>query len=315
MPHTLWKGAISFGLVHIPVALYPASHDDAIDFDWLDRRSMDPVGYKRINKRTGKEVGREDIVKGVKVEDDRYVVVSDEEIRQAYPRTTQTIEIDAFVQASDIPFVYLDRPYYLSPIGKGEKVYVLLRETLLAASRVGIARVVIQTKEHLAALIPAGPALMLNTLRWPQEIRSWEDLKLPATGGKAAGLSAREMKMAAQLVGDMAARFDAARYTDTFRDAVMALVASKARQGQSTSVAPLENAGEATPSNIVDLTELLRRSLGRRGGGAGGDHEAAKAPVSKAASVRKRARGTAKSAVKSPRVRASKDAEKPRRRA
>src|SRR5690242_8121322 len=146
-PRTLWKGAISFGLVHIPVALHSATDDKGIDFDWLDKRSMDPVGYKRVNKRTGKEIDKENIVKGVETDDGSYVVLTDDEIKAAYPRTTQTIEIEAFVPLQELPFVYLDRPYYLSPVGKSEKVYVLLRETLLKTGRVGVSRVVIQTKQ------------------------------------------------------------------------------------------------------------------------------------------------------------------------
>ncbi|MDI1261298.1 Ku protein [Aquabacterium sp.] len=285
MPHSLWKGAISFGLVHIPVALYPASREDAIDFDWLDSRSMDPVGYKRINKRTGKEITKEHIVKGVKYEDDRYVVLSDEEIKQAYPKTTQTIEIEAFVKAQDIPFVHLERPYYLAPIAKGEKVYALLRETLLASKRIGIARVVIQTKEHLAALIPVGPALMLNTLRWPAEIRPWDELKLPAEGAKAAGLSERELSMASQLVDDMSANFDPSQYSDRFRDAVMGLIETKAQAGQLNEVKALESEDAGASSNVIDLTELLKRSLNK--GSAPGDQAAAPKPAAKKAAPRK----------------------------
>lgn len=265
MPRVLWNGAISFGLVHIPVALYPASREDEIDFDWLDKRSMDPVGYKRINKRTGKEIDKENIVKGIQYEKGQYVVLSDEEIKEAYPKTTQTIEIESFVQAQEIPFVYLERPYYLAPINKGDKVYALLRETLLRAQRVGIARVVIQTKEHLAALIPAGQALMLNTLRWPTEIRPWDELKLPPPGAKPAGVSDKELKMADQLVEDMSAAFDPQQYHDRFRDAVMTLVDKKVKAGKVKAVEPLE-AGEsaAEASNVVDLTELLKRSLAKK---------------------------------------------------
>lgn len=287
MPHSLWKGAISFGLVHIPVALYPASREDAIDFDWLDSRSMDPVGYKRVNKRTGKEITKEHIVKGVKYEDDRYVVLSDEEIKQAYPKTTQTIEIEAFVKAQDIPFVHLERPYYLGPIAKGEKVYALLRETLLASKRIGIARVVIQTKEHLAALIPVGPALMLNTLRWPSEIRSWDELKLPAEGAKAAGLSERELSMASQLVDDMSANFEPSQYSDKFRDAVMALIETKAQAGQLSQVQALESDDTGASSNVIDLTELLKRSLNK--GSVPQSQAAAPKPAAKKAAAKKAA--------------------------
>ncbi|MGH8797922.1 MAG: Ku protein, partial [Caldimonas sp.] len=167
----LWNGAISFGLVHIPISLHPATTTSGLDFDWLDKRSMDPVGYKRINKRTGKEIDKDDIVKGIAYESGKYVVLSDDEIAAAFPRSTQTVEIDAFVSADEIPFVYLERPYYLAPGAKGEKVYALLREAMLKSGRIGLARVVIQTKQHLAALVASGPALVLNLLRWGDDIR------------------------------------------------------------------------------------------------------------------------------------------------
>ena len=130
----LWKGAISFGLVHIPVAPYSAT-EQGLNFDWLDKRTMDPVGYKRVNKKTGKEIERENIVKGIEYEDGHYVILSEKEIA-AYPKTTQTIEIEMFVPATDIPFVYLERPYYIVPINKGAKVYALLREAHLKTRRV-----------------------------------------------------------------------------------------------------------------------------------------------------------------------------------
>ena len=126
----LWKGAISFGLVHIPVALHSATSEQGLNFDWLDKRSMDPVGYKRINKKTGKEIDKDNIVKGIQYEDGHYVVLSQEEIAAAYPKATQTIEIEMFVPATDIPFIYLERPYYIVPVSKGGKVYALLREAL-----------------------------------------------------------------------------------------------------------------------------------------------------------------------------------------
>jgi DNA end-binding protein Ku len=274
----LWKGAISFGLVHIPVALHSATSDTGIDFDWLDKRTMDPVGYKRINKKTGKEISKDDIVKGVEYEDGEYVVLSEDEIKAAYPKTTQTIEIEAFVPMTELPFVYLDRPYYLSPVGKGDKVYALLRETLLRTGRVGIARVVIQTKQHLAALVPSGPALVLNLLRWGEAIRTWDELNLPPPGEDAAGLKKRELEMAEQLVGDMSTHWDPDRFHDSFTEQVMALVHEKAQAGETERVVKREPAEAKAPaSNIIDLTELLQRSL-RRGG-----KDAQKAPARSAA--------------------------------
>ena len=270
----LWKGAISFGLVHIPVALHAATSDSGIDFDWLDKRSMDPVGYKRINKKTGKEISRENIVKGIKYQDDQYVVLSAEEIAGAYPKTTQTIEIENFVSNTEIPFVYLERPYYIAPINKGQKVYALLRDTLLDTQRVGIARVVIQTKQHLAVLVPSGPGLILNLMRWGEEIRSWEDLDLPPEGAKAAGLSARELSMAKQLVNDMTETWDPEKFKDSFRDEIMALVERKAREGKIETVEQPQKAEDSagrSGATILDLTELLQRSLRKGGAPAAAD--------------------------------------------
>ena len=289
---TLWKGAITFGLVHIPIALYSATAETDLNFDWLDKRSMDPVGYKRVNKKTGKEIDKDNIVKGIEWEDGQYVVLTPEEIAAAYPRTTQTIEIESFVDADDVPFVYLERPYYVAPINKGEKVYALLREALQQTNKVGIAKVVIQTRQHLAVLIPCGPALVLNLLRWGGEIRSWEDLKLPPVGAKAAGLKDSELNMAKQLIGDMTADWRADRFRDSFRDEIMKLVESKAKAGETETVSKVE--AEPSPqrgADVIDLTELLKRSLQvGKAAGAGKKTPAGKPPAraaSKKAAPRK----------------------------
>ncbi len=266
----LWKGAISFGLVHIPVALHPATSSSGIDFDWLDKRSMDPVGYKRINKKTGKEIEPENIVKGIKYTNGQYVVLSEDEITAAYPKTTQTIEIESFIANTEIPFIYLERPYYIAPVNKSAKVYALLRETLLQTQQVGIARVIIQTRQHLAVLVPSGAGMVLNLLRWGEDIRSWEDLDLPPEGAKAAGLSERELSMAKQLVKDMAGKWDPHQFTDSFKEEIMALVERKVKEGKlETVVQPGESEESATSASgaqVLDLTELLQRSL-RKGGG------------------------------------------------
>ena len=265
MPRVIWKGAITFGLVHVPVALYPASQSVGIDFDWLDKRSMDPVGYKRVNKRTGKEIQGDEIVKGIKQADGDYVILSEDQIKAAYPKSTQTIEIESFVKASEIPFTLLETPYYLEPIGKGEKVYALLRESMLEAGVIGIARVVMHTKEHLAALIPSGTALVLNTIRWASEIRPLAELSLPPEGKTAAGLKPAELKMAAQLIRDMTAPWKLEDYSDKFSDAVQALVNKKVAAGETATVTPLEEGlAETGASNVVDLTELLAKSLSQR---------------------------------------------------
>lgn len=258
----LWKGSISFGLVHVPIALFSATSETDLNFKMIDKRSMDPVGYKKINKKTGKEVTTADIVKGVEWEDGRFVLVSAEEIEKAYPKTTQTIEIEAFVPIDEVPFVYLEKPYYTAPINKGQKVYALLREALATTRMVGVAKVVIANKQHLALLMPCGPALVLNLLRWGGEIRSWGSLQLPPQGAKEAGIKDSELAMAKQLIKDMTSSWNAENFRDSFHEAIMRLVEKKAKSGQVQQVESVENeARSSTSGQVLDLTDLLKRSL------------------------------------------------------
>ncbi len=260
MPHTLWKGSIGFGLIYIPVALYPASQEQGLDFDWLDKRDMAPVGYKRVNKVTGKEVSKENIVKGLAYTEGKYAILSEDEIRGNHPKTTQTVELLHFVNVGAVPPEYFEKPYFLAPTAKGEKVYALLRETLRKEKKIGIAYVVIATKQHLAALIPNERALMLFTLRWETEIRGDEGLSFPAAGN--AGVKPAEAAMAAQLVNSMSAAWKPGSYRDTFREDIMALVKKKVAAGKTTEILSLEQPGEPPASGqILDLTELLKRSL------------------------------------------------------
>lgn len=294
----LWKGAISFGLVHIPVGLHTASSEQGIDFDWLDRRTMDHVGYKRINKKTGKEIDRDDIVKGVEYESGHYVIISPEEIAAAYPRTTQTIEIQMFVDAGDIPFVYLERPYYVAPINKGHKVYALLRETLAQTGKVGLAKVVIATKEHLAALVPSGDVLVLNLLRWGDEIKPLDDLDLPPSGTKAAKISPAELKMAQQLVQDMAGTWEPQNFKNEFKERVMELVQKKVKSGNTETVLEPEEEAPSTTAEVIDLTELLQRSLKGRGGASSAPAKSAAKPAAKKAAAKSKPRSTTTAAAK-----------------
>ncbi|MGF6479317.1 Ku protein [Paraburkholderia sp. JPY419] len=264
MAHMIWKGAISFGLVHVPVQLYPATQSEKVGFNLLDKRTIDPIGYKQINKRTGKDVTRENIVRGFEYEKDHYVVLSDDEIRSANPESTQTVDILAFVDAADISFLYLDTPYYLTPDRKGEKVYALLREAMTASGKIGVASVVLHNKQHLAALIPLGPMLALNTLRWADEVRGLDEFKVPPEGMKAAGVSAKELDMAKKLIDDMSETWDPMQYHDTFRDDIMALVERKIQAGKTEEVTEVETPHEPRKSaDILDLSDLLKRSLGR----------------------------------------------------
>ena len=260
MPRTIWKGAVSFGLVHIPVALVPATTRQGIDFDWLDKRSMDRVGYKRINKTTGEDIESENVVKGVEYEKGNYVVISDDEIKAAHPEATQTVDIVAFVDAKDISFLYIATPYYLTPDRRGEKVYALLRETLIETGKVGIANVVLRNKQHLAVVMPLGKTLVMNTLRWADEVRGVEYLEMKDEALNA-DLNPKELDMAKRLVEDMSEAWNPEQYKDTFQDRIMDLVETKARDGKLEAVGGPEEAVDRRSADVIDLTELLKRSL------------------------------------------------------
>ncbi|WP_175687195.1 Ku protein [Burkholderia anthina] len=262
----IWKGAISFGLVHVPVQLFPATRTVKPSFRMLDKRSMDPIGYRQINKRTGKEVTREDIVRGYEYEKERYVVLTDDEIRAANPESTQTVDILTFVDEDAVSFLYLDTPYYLVPDRKGEKVYALLRDALKDSGKIGIALVVMRDRQHLGALIPVGPLLALDTLRWQEELRPLDELSVPADDAKRAGVSARELGMAKKLIDDMSGKWTPDDYHDTFRDDILALVERKVRAGKIEAIEDRPPQTGRAATNVVDLTELLKRSLK---GGAG----------------------------------------------
>jgi len=264
MPRAIWKGAVSFGLVHIPVAIVSATASTGIDFDWLDKRSMDPVGYKRINKVTGEEMERENIVKGVQYEKGKYAVLSEEEIKAAHPVSTQTIDIISFVKRNQIPLPNIDTPYYLAPDRHGEKVYALLRETLRQTDKVALALVVLHTRQYLTALMPLEDALVLVKLRWPSEVRGLDILELGPETTKVE-LKKGELDMAKRLVADMSGEWTPEDYTDQFEAKIMALVERKAKEGKIEVVETVE-AAHKEGADVIDLTELLKRSLSGKTG-------------------------------------------------
>jgi DNA end-binding protein Ku len=277
MPRALWKGAISFGLVNIPVEMYGAEDRKSFSFSMLDKKDLAPVGYKRYNKSTGKEVAWGDIVKGYEYSKGEYVVLSEEDFKQANVKATQTVEILSFVDADAVPPYYFETPYYLEPGKRGEKGYALLRDVLIRTRRIGIAQVVIRSRQHLAALLPVDRMLVLNTLRYASEIRDTAELVLPEAG-KAAGISDKELQMAERLVEDMSEAWKPAQYKDTYHDDLMKRIEEKIDSGQTHVVTPEgEEPAEAPQSaEVIDLAALLRRSLERktaRGTGESRDEE------------------------------------------
>ncbi len=269
MARAIWKGNISFGLVNIPVGLFSASSPDELSFRQLDKRNKSPIGYKKYNKNTGEDVEGEEIVKGYEYESGHYVILSDEDLRRANPEKTQTVEITDFVELDDIPPLYLDKPYYLGPVGKNKKAYALLREALKRTGKVGIAKVVIRSREYLSAVIPQDDLLVLEILRYPHEIRPADDLEVPRGELKDLGINERELEMAERLVEGMTGAWEPEKYQDTYRDDLMALINQRIESGQTDSPdeTPVEDVDVAAAGDVIDIMALLKRSVEATGRG------------------------------------------------
>jgi DNA end-binding protein Ku len=266
MARGLWKGAISFGLVNVPVELFSAQkRSGEINLTMLDKRDLAPVGYKRVNKASGKEVPWDDVVKGYEYQDDKYVVLSEEDFRRANPEASKTVDIMAFVDLADIAPQYFETPYYLAPAKRGEKAYALLREAMAKAAKAGIATVVIRTKQYLAAVLPQGEALILNTLRYQNELKTAKDLDI-AEKLEGHKPSAKELDMALRLVDDMADEWKPERYHDTYHEDLMKRIEDKIKAGQTEEITePEKEERAAKGAEVVDLMALLRKSV--EGGG------------------------------------------------
>ena len=267
MPRVLWKGAISFGLVHIPVGLYSAEKRNSFDLTMLDRRTMKPVGFKRYNKETGEDVSWDDIVKGYEYEKDRYVVLTEDDFKRANVEATQTIDILSFVDEDDISSMYFETPYYLAPDKRGHKGYALLRETLKQTGKVAIANVVIRTRQYVAALMPVGDVIVMNTLRYANELRGIDELEVPSSNLKAVGVNPREIEMARKLVDGMTAKWNPDEYQDTYHEDLLALIEKRVQAGQTEVITKPSEEGEERPAKgeVIDLMALLKRSVETKG--------------------------------------------------
>ena len=264
MARYLWKGSLSFGLVEIPVGLLSAESPDSLHFTFLDRRDYSPVGYQRYNKKTEKPVPWEDVVRGYEYDSGEYVIMSDDDFKRANPKATQSIEIVSFVDADELEPIYFETPYYVVPLQKASKAYGLMRDTLKRTDKVGVARYVMKTRQHVAALMVRDNVLLLQNLRYAHEIVPVKKLDLDAADlGRPA--SEREIKVAEQLVKGMSGKFDPTEFTDTYYDDLMALIEKRAKAGQTESVeAPLEER-PVRGTRVVDLLPLLEKSLASRG--------------------------------------------------
>ena len=280
MARPIWNGTLSFGLLNIPIQLMPGERKaDEIHFRMLDARNKAPVRYERVNAETGEEVPWKEIVKAYEYSKGNYVVLDPEDIAAAASEHKEVIEMEAFVQRSDISPAYLEKPYVLVPGKKAEKGYVLLREVLEKTKRVGIGRVVIRTREYLAMVVPEGDALMLILLRFPQELVDLADYKLPEGSASKWKISAKEMEMATTLLESMADEWKPEDYKDEFRERMAEVIRKRIKQKGATTT--VEEEEEAAPhdatTNVVDFMALLKQSLEKKG------EKPRKAPAKRAA--------------------------------
>jgi DNA end-binding protein Ku len=261
MARALWKGAISFGLVTIPVSLFPAkdAREDLV-FHMLHREDLRRIHNKRVDD-AGHEVALEDIVKGYEYERDRYVVLEPSDLKAANVEATQSIDIMQFVHAGDIDIAYFDTPYYTEPSKTGRRAYALLRETMRRTEKVGVAKIVIRERQHLCAVVADGPVILAYTLRWPYQLRRPSDLDLPSEDLSELALTPQELKMAGQLVEAMVGEWRPEDYRDTYHDDVLAMIAEKAERGTVTVRGEPERRDGA---EVVDIMALLKRSVEER---------------------------------------------------
>ena len=274
MARSIWSGAINFGLVNIPVKLYSAVSRKTVRFHQLDGRTGTRIQQKRVNPASGEEVPYEQLVKGYELSPDRYVVIEPEELDSVEPKKTRSIEIEDFVELDQIDPIFYDHPYYLAPGPGAAKAYALLLQALRETERVGIARVVIRSKEQLVAIRPHEHVLTMETLLFGDEVVAPDALdELPAADDVQAG--EREVEMARQLIGSLATDFDPSRYRDTYRDRVLELIEAKA-EGQEISVAPAEE----EPAAVPDLMAALEASIASAKRQGGGSSAPAKPPAS-----------------------------------
>lgn len=262
MARPIWTGTLSFGLLNVPVSLMSGERRTDLHFRMLDSRDQKPVRYERVNAETGEEVPWKEIVKAFEYDKGSYVVLEESDIKAAAPESHETVEVETFIDAAEIDPRYYEKPYILVPAKKAEKGYVLLRETLRNSGRAGIARVVIRTREYLAAVLPHGDALILMLLRYPQELVDPAEHKLPEGSASDYRISAKELQMAEQLIESMTGKWTPDDYRDEFRERLQAIIRKRIKSaGGTTQVDDEPDAPEETTTNVVDFMSLLEQSL------------------------------------------------------
>lgn len=260
MTHGIWKGTLGFGLVSIGVELFSAESPGGISLDLLDKRDHAAVGYRKYNKSTGAEIESSDIVKGYAVSKGKYVVLSDQDLHEANPTSTRTIDVLGFVDAGSIQTIYFDKPYIVAPLKGSEKAYALFVRTLEDTERIGIAQIVIRTAEHVAAVYPYRQAIVVHLLRYDSEVRVPSELGVTEDSMARRGIRATEMTMARQLVASMATTWDPSDFKDRYHDDLLRLIAARAAGGVPVTVASVDS----DAPRVLDLMAALKSSLAAR---------------------------------------------------
>ncbi|MEO8402525.1 MAG: Ku protein [Gammaproteobacteria bacterium] len=260
MSRPIWKGYITFGLVNIPVILYSGEKKFDIQFKLLDSRDKSRIRYVRINEHTGEEVAWEDVAKGYEYDDNNYVLFNEKELKELAGEHSKTIDIENFINANSLDCIVFDKPYFLVPDKKGDKGYVLLRETLTNTKKVGIAKVIIHTREYLAALMPYENALILNLLHYPQEIKKPSEFELPTATLKKYKISAKELEIAKQLVDSMTTKWNPNAYHDEYRKALEKFIEEKIHH-EKPKKSKAKKSSLSKSSNVINFVDLLKKSL------------------------------------------------------
>ena len=258
----IWKGSISFGLVNIPIALYPATRREELKFRLLRANDLSPVNYKRVAEKDGREVPWDQIVKGYEYEKGKYVVLREEDFQRVDLEATQTVDIQDFVELDEIDPIYFYKPYYLEPQKGGDKAYVLLRDALKDSQKVGIAKVVIKTRQYLAGVKPEDGVLVLELMHFADELADPEKLHVP----KKLEPGKRELDMAKALIGSMSAKWDPEKYRDDYREALMEVIEEKVEAG-GKEIEEKPKVKKPPPTKVIDLVSVLQQSLERSGAG------------------------------------------------
>jgi DNA end-binding protein Ku len=259
MARAIWKGSISFGLVNIPIALYPATRREELKFRLLRKSDLSPVNYKRVAEKDGKEVPWDQIVKGYEYERGRYIVLKDEDFQRVDLEATQTVDIQDFVDQEEIDPMFFNKPYYLEPQKGGDKAYALLRDSLKDTNKVGVAKVVIKTRQYLAGVKPEDGALVLELMHFADELADPEKLRLP----KKIEVGKREINMARSLIDSMASKWEPEKYKDDYRQALMEVIEEKVEAGgKEIEEKPRK---PPKPTKVIDLVSVLQKSLEQTG--------------------------------------------------